>query len=59
MTRGRWRWRTQTSFRRYVKSGQVQFMLESARADTVRYVEKVLPRLESLLRGSLRAPPLP
>ena len=57
MTRGRWR--TQTSLRRYVKSGQVQFMLEAARADTVRHGEKMLPRLESLLRGSLCAPPLP
>ena len=57
MARGRWR--TQTSLRRYVRSGQVQFMLGAARADTVRYGEKMLPRLESLLRGSLRGPPLP
>ncbi len=57
MARGRWR--TQTSLRRYVKSGQVQLMLESARADTVRYGEKVLPRLEGLLRGWQRAPPGP
>ena len=57
MTRGRWR--TQSSLRRYVKSGQVQLMLEIAHADTARYGEKMLPHLESLLRGSLRAPPLP
>ena len=54
MTRGRWR--TQASLRRYVKSGQVQFMLEGARDDTVHFGEKVLPRLGQLLRGERHVP---